>query len=43
MTTVTPNITVPNIYTQRVNPIEGAAVITRLEVYVNSVTGSQSL
>lgn len=42
MTTLTPNLTIPNIYTQRINLIKGASTITRIEVYVNSVTGSDA-
>lgn len=42
MTTLTPNITIPNLYTNRINLIKGATSMTRIEVYVNSDTGSDA-
>ena len=39
MTTLTPNGTIPTIYTSRINLIKGNLTMARIELYVNSVTG----
>lgn len=40
MPTLIPNITIPNVYTQRINLFKGFPAPQRINIYVNSVTGS---